>query len=263
MLSNNNHNHKSCAFAEQIISYLYGEINAADKNKFETHLKSCLMCADELEEISAVRSSVHDWRIKEFSILETPTFHIPSNNRAESFSTTSVSTETTSWYGNLRRMFSFNPARATAALGVLVVCIGIALFLIRLSDTGEVAQNRDKNNSVQTIVSPSVESKKEKEEKNIIGQPDEKSALFKDHNLSTETKSEKQIAPSKSIVKVSNNTVPRTDAINSARNSKDANDGIKKTSPVQKRRVPTLTDTDEDEDDSIRLADLFAEIDAK
>jgi len=264
MLSNNNHNHKTCAFAEQMVSYLYGEINAGDDIKFETHLKNCSACADELADFGSVRSSVHDWRVTEFSNLETPIFHIPANNRAASFSTVSSSNENASWFTNLRRIFSFNPAWATAALGILVVCAGITFFAFYFSSSSEIAEKSDDKNSVQPTVLPSIESTIKTEERNIVVQGNEQlpPSSVKDSNSSPKIKRERQVVSDKSIVKVSNNA-QKNETDDSVRNSKNAAANIKKTSPVQKRRVPTLINTDEEEDDSIRLADLFAEIDAK
>ncbi len=263
MLNNNNHNHQSCAFAEQIISYLYGEINAADIDKFETHLKSCSTCGNDLKGFKSVRDSVLDWRAEEFLKLEIPIFQIPTPSRAESLRTIPASIERYSWFANLRRIFSFNPAWA-AVLGILVFSIGIALFAFRFSGSEEVAENKEGQNPVQAVISPKVEITKKPEEINIVGKVDEKlpPASIKNNNSSAEEKRNRQIVQTKQNVKVTGNA-PKNSLNNSVRSSNEANVNIKKTSPVQKRRVPTLTDTVEDEDNSIRLADLFAEIDTK
>ena len=62
---NNNHN-PSCAFAEQIVSYLYNETNAKEKAAFDAHLNNCSTCADELAGFGFVRSSIVEWKNAEF-----------------------------------------------------------------------------------------------------------------------------------------------------------------------------------------------------
>lgn len=48
------------------------------------------------------------------------------------------------------------------------------------------------------------------------------------------------------------------------RSSKDANDSVKKIAPVVKKQpIPNLNDAEDEEDKTVRLADLFDEIDAR
>lgn len=259
-MSNNNHNNPSCAFAEQMVSYLYGETDEREKIKFETHLANCPTCADELAAFGFVRTAVLDWRAEGFSKLPTPAFDIPVAESKKSFSTTVVSNGNQSRLAGFRQMFSFNLMRATVAFGVLIVCAGIAWFAFNFSGSNEVVKNGDDGNSIQTAVSPTVE---------ILEKPKENSVALKDDEISSPeiTDSTPQIkraspdSPNKSIVRVSGNA-PKNNSDGFLRRPKETNAGIKKPVYVQKKQIPNLY-VAEEEDKTIRLADLFDEIGAK
>jgi len=263
-MSNNNHNNSSCAFAEQMVSYLYGEADAKEKYKFETHLKNCLACTDELAAFGFVRSAVLDWRAERFSKLPTPSFDIPVPEFKKSFSTTVVSDGNSSWFAGFRQMFSFNLMRATAAFGILVICAGVAWFAFNSFGGNEIAENENNRNLIQAAVSPTVEIFKKPEEKNVADKKGEQSSLpFEVTNSSQQTKREGQDRLNKSAIRVSNNA-PKNNLDSSARNPKETNESIKKATSVRKKQIPNLNDAeDEEEDKTIRLADLFDELDTK
>jgi anti-sigma factor RsiW len=259
-----NNNHKSCQFAEQTISYLYGESGASEKTEFESHLKTCPTCADELDSFGFIRSAVLDWRNEDFAKLQTPAFDIPATKSENVFSPATNSTESRSWFGGLGKIFSFNPA--LAAFAVLVVCVGAALFAFKFSggDGGEIAGNKNNANLAQAAAaSPIIEATK-KPEVIIIGDEDSRKSLptvVKTDDSSRRAARERQIVPVKSAVKVSDGS-SKIDTGSSARSTKNANDNIKKIAPVKNQQVPNLNVAD-DEDETIRLADLFDEIDAR
>jgi hypothetical protein len=69
-------------------------------------------------------------------------------------------------------------------------------------------------------------------------------------------------SPSKSIVRVSSSSHEKN-SDSFARSPKETNEAIKKTPPVRKKQIPNLNDAEDDEDETIRLADLFDELDTK
>ena len=259
---NNNHNHSSCAFAEQLISYLYDESDAREKSGFETHLKSCPTCADELAGFGFVRAAVLDWQTEEFSKLPTPAFDVSADKSKESFSTVVVSTENRSWLDGFRQVFSFNPLRAAAAFGILIICFGILWLALNSSKGDEIAENGSDKNSVQSDVSPTVEIIKNPEGKSVI-KDDEKSLPSSDvSNPPQGIKRQRQDSRNDSAVKVSSG-VPKINPDNFARIPKESNESAKKTPSVRKKQIPNLNDAEDEEDETIRLADLFDELDAK
>ncbi len=258
-----NNNHKSCHFAEQTISYLYGESAAGEKIEFESHLKTCPTCADELESFGFVRSAVLDWRNEDFAKLQTPAFDISATKSENVFSPASNSTESRSWFSGFGKIFSFNPA--LAALAVLVVCLGAALFALKFpGGSGEIAGDENDADIAQVVaVSPTVEATIKPAQK-VADDEDSKISLLPDiktNDSSRRAARGRQIVAVKSVTKVSD-VSSKNDTGNLARSLKNANDNIKKSTPVKKQPVPNLNDAEDEEDKTIRLADLFDEIDA-
>ncbi|MBC7797537.1 MAG: hypothetical protein H7Z37_11745, partial [Pyrinomonadaceae bacterium] len=67
----NNNNNLNCGFAETLIAVLYGEANAHDKQKFDSHLENCAACSLELKDFGTTRDAVLQWREIEFATLAT------------------------------------------------------------------------------------------------------------------------------------------------------------------------------------------------
>jgi len=252
-------NHKNfCQFAEQIVSYLYDEFEAKEKVKFEAHLKDCRTCAAEFAGFGVVRSSIIEWRDADFSKLAAPNFALPVIEKE--ISRPAVSTESRSWLDEIRKMFSFNPALATA-LAVAVVGVGIALFAFNFSGNNETAVIQNEKDLVRATVSPTIDTTRKPEE-NVADKNAEKFSppSFETDTLPKEVKRVKPVEPEKAVVKVST-TAPKNNANNSAVTPKETT--VKKPSPDKKPRVPNLNELDDDVDETIRLADLFDELDTK
>lgn len=266
---NSNHNHSSCEFAEQTIAYLYGESNADEKIKFEAHLVNCAVCAEELTGFGFVRSSILEWREADFSNSKIPAFDVPVKTQEKSFSAKLQNSG--SWFGELWKGFAFNPVSAGAVLAALVICAGLILFALNFSASNEIAKKSNDENAIVTTTASStpVASIKEESRSNIGNNGGGKSAADKTSNSPAEngieirtSLSEKQVAPKNTVIKISVNP-PKNNLGNSVRSSKNANGDAKKTSTVRRKQVPNLIDAEDEEDDSIRLADLFAEVGTK
>lgn len=264
-----NHQNSSCAFAEQLVSYLYNEANAQEKSVFESHLTNCENCTDELSAFGFVRSSVRQWRTEEFSPMQTPAMEIPFEKSPE---TVINSTEKHSWFANLRQLFTLSPAWATG-FAVLFVCIGLTFIIINFSGLNDVAESKHIAPE-KSIVSPAIENKTEQnveEVSNEIAKESSSDKIAETLEEKPEIETVPRIAPKNSIEKVSNNTkrTPKNEIIaqnsnNSApvRKVKDINN-INKATVAKNQQVPKLADFDEVEDNSLRLADLMAEVENK
>jgi len=265
MLSNN-HKRASCGYTEQMVSYFYDETNQAEKPIFEAHLTNCPACADELAGFGFVRSSLIEWRDEEFFKLDAPVFEIPT---LKTISQT-VESDSRPWFSDFRKMFSFNPMTATAVLAALIVCVGLVFIAVNSSNNSEVAEVDNKNNE-KIAASPIVDKINEESEKTIAQDKSDESLPNKSPN-STDTDSkelqplpirEKRLVPSNLVVKASDKIKNNSEKAETVRNVKDSNTENKKATAVQKQQVPNLTTLDEDEDKSVRLADLFEEIGSK
>ncbi|HEX9960373.1 MAG TPA: zf-HC2 domain-containing protein [Pyrinomonadaceae bacterium] len=259
-MNSNNHS-SSCNFSDQLVSYLYGEIDGDEKSRFESHVLNCGVCADEISAFGGVRSSVRNWRDMEFAMLPTPVIELPF----EPQKTTDLSTETNEasrpWLAGLRELFSLSPAWAGAATACAALAICAGLFYVAFSS----AQNDrnvaevNKNVSVASVPAPTVDDKNATSvagtnEKQRVETP--KTEIKKDKNQNQPkpvTSAEKtNIAGNANVKHVKTNVV-----LKPANKEKPAN--------VKKSTKPSDIEftTREEEDKSLRLADLFDEVSMK
>lgn len=249
-MMNNNHKNSTCAYGETLVEYLYGEASGTRKSEFEKHLNNCEACADELAAFSGVHFAIDDWKAKEFAPLAAPLIEIPYERKIE--------VSKGSWLSAfVRDLFSLSPRAwtlTTATAAVLVVCVGIALFALNAGKNDELTQT---NKNTKPAVVPSSEktqsandNQNKQQNKDVSPneaprQPQPDVAVSDDQNQKNNR-----------AVKVSNNPRPaqKTDNVqkNNAAKRNDKN-----------RTAPKMLPDEDDEDDSLRLAELFEEIDAE
>lgn len=256
-----NHKNAPCRYAEQIVSHLYGEGEATKKNEFDAHLQNCSFCAEELENFGFVRSSILEWRDQEFSNLATPAFEIPKINSVSSVSVVSNPTVSKSFFGGLKNLFSFKPA--FAALTFLIACAAVAFIAINFSGGDKEFAANQTNNSTEKIVSPNNETKENPAETNLTEKKIEKIPTVEIVESPREVKTGKTAMPEKPIVKTANAPAPKINSENTVSSHSATKEKNPKPASIQKQRVPSLNNIEVEEDDSIRLAELFDEIDAK
>ena len=244
---NNTNNNSSCAFNEQIVECLYGEINPKEKLKLEAHIKNCFSCADEFAAFGFVRNSVIEWREEDFAKLDTAHFNFP----VESFQTIATEKQSGSWVTEFKKLFVFQPLMAMAALAIVIVCAGIIFYSLKPVEVEHVAEIK-RNETHQTEITSANEKvilpSDVKETVNQLEQPSKRQISDIDR--------ESRISLNKPIVKVSNRG---NESLTPVRENKVIKIREKK-NPALKPQVPNLTVADEIEDKSIRLADLFEEI---
>lgn len=261
-MSHNNHHNSSCGYAEQLVSYLYDEADEREKAAFEAHLEICSKCVGELSDVGFARSAVLDWRTLEFSKLETPAFDIPFDEAAKSISPTAIQTAPRSWFFELKNLFSFNSALALTAAAILIFCSAAAIFLTFdfAGKTDIVAGNE--SNSIQAPASPANKSAGKPTTDKIVNNPQDSSPVSATAAAAPrKTEREKAFAPVKPTAEIAENS--RTQNINSPRRLKDSSDNIKKSTFTKKASLPTINEAEDEPDETVRLADLFEEIDAK
>lgn len=276
MLDNNNHKNSTCAFAEQTVSYLYGEADAKEKTVFETHLNSCVSCAEEFAGFSAVHSSITEWRNEEFLSLEIPSTEIPYEKTREFYNAETDSKVSRSWLEELRKLFTLSPAlTASASFAVIAVCVGIIFFANKSLYNVDVADIKGKNTE-QIIASQKFGNENlgnTVPNENLGKAPgkistDEQSKFLattaKNGNL--ETIPESRDARKNSTVKDAADSRSLTKNLNreaNLRKIKAASINNKKPAFAQTGKIPRLNSIEEEEDQSLRLAELFDDADAK
>ncbi len=277
MLDNSNHHNSTCEIAEQIVSYLYGEVNTQEKTVFETHLRSCSTCAEEFADISAVHSAVIEWRNEDFLTLEVPSIEIPYKKTREFYNAETNSKVSRSWLAELRRLFSLSPAlTASASFAIVAICLGIIFFANKSSNNVDVADINSKN--TEQIISSSSEISNENFgstvstdglEKGIgeISSGEQSKSLVADAKSNGRKTVSDSIAIRKdSIVKVSNASRNSVKNLNREAISPKIKAAIienKKPTFAQTGKIPRFNNIEEDEDKSLRLTELFDDADAK
>ncbi len=258
----------SCSFSQEIVSYIYGEMTELAKTEFETHVHNCLECAEELASFGVLRSSIQTWKKEEFLPLVQPEIILPFEEKQKTFALVDSSKNTTSWLDSFRNLFRLSPMwmTATASCAVLMICVGLIFVAVSSRQGGsEFAGTNTKTvptppvNEGNTKVSPT-NSGSENTQKSDQTQPSKPP-------VELAKKSESGNSVKKTQVAVENNqptkakTIPASTSVRSnAPVKKDA-----KNVPVNKVNNNNLPDlqADDDEDDSLRLTDMFDEIGIK
>ena len=255
--SDNNH-HSRCGYGEHLVSFLYGEIEGAEKAGFEAHLPGCAVCADEIAGFSAVRSSIQDWRTTDFVRLAPPAFEMPSveNEKRVLF---------TPWLESIRAFFTQTPVWASVTLMPVFLLVGVLFWLMSGSPkTNDIAANLKENNHKPVSVPEAPTRADVLPTETAAANEKNEAAVNKTHGVaSTKNKPEEEISvPSakNSDRKINNNrqTVRVKKSVPAAVNE-GTNKEMAKTPQPRKTKIPSLA-IDEDEDNSLRLSDLLKEI---
>jgi hypothetical protein len=254
MFENNGHD-PSCNHAVDVVSYLYNEIGGAEKREFESHLAGCNTCTAELASFSGVRSSVNTWRAQEFDPLATPVIDIP-------FETQTEPATAAGWRGTIltdfKKLFAFSPW-PPAAIGFAALAIFIGLGFFAFSYMNRSGNDLAKNKTVdKPVVSPTAEPGKNPGEVaiNSNSKPDG------DDKLITPPKAAE---PESTAVKVSATTqnTPKNKGVKAGPDTVTPKKAVDKQNTQQNQKAPNLNNYTEEEDKTLRLADLFEEMDTK
>jgi hypothetical protein len=229
----------SCLFGEELVSYIYDELPAGGRTAFEDHLLSCTNCVEAFAAVSEARLGVYEWHRDEFLPLETPAFEIPYERPVI------VSEPEFSWLDALRGIFT--PARLAAAGGAFaVLAFAFGTFFILTSPSEPLVA--DANDTVRpAVVSDLPETK--------ISRPEGGTQMTLVESPVSETKAERINA--KAAQNASRSIQSRASNKHVIRKDQDQTQATRSTS------VPRLGTYDEPEDNSLRLADLVADIDTK
>lgn len=120
-------NAPNCGRENELIAFLYGELNAADSRAFQHHLHDCATCKTDRASFSAVRESVIAWRNESLGAAA------PSHLTARAFA--SVRSEKPSALAALREFFSLSPLwlKGAVAGATVLFCLFAGLAIARFS----------------------------------------------------------------------------------------------------------------------------------
>lgn len=237
MLNNGN---KECEYKDEIVSYIYDEIDTVGRRKFETHLASCGSCTDEFAAVSDARFSVFEWQKEEFAPLSTPEIVIPYPARRSE----ALADGPTGLFAGFAEFFTF--ARSPLAIGVaLAVVLGLGFVALNLlGGDGDLVATNSKVPAVEIPVKNAPAAVKDEKiappEANVAGVSNNED--FND------------IEPVRAAVQ--EKPAPKRQRSAPRRPAKTSDEP----SPGVQARKPMLSDFREEEDKTLRLTDMFDEI---
>jgi hypothetical protein len=241
-----NNEKKDCPFEDEIVSYIYDEINGSKRLNFEDHLSRCSVCTDDFAAVSEARLSMFEWHRDAFADLPTPEIVIPYEPGSTAHSMVS-----SVWFGELRRFLSFTSFPATAAaLVILTLGVGFAVLRYFVHTDGRVtagAKVGTPRPAVNVPVDPPVSDSKP-------GEVAEKSVQ--------DVRAIKTGRPEgvRNAVRPVRAAVRRPTI--AERGLLAVDPGVKKAAvKMPLNSAPVLSNYDDNSDNSLRLADLFADVD--
>jgi len=109
----------NCGRENDLIAFLYGELNDAELQTFERHLHECPACSHELAALGLIRESVVNWR-----------------NESLGGGLTRVAQEKPSALRALREFFNLSPLwmKGAVAFASLLFCLLAGLAIVRWQD---------------------------------------------------------------------------------------------------------------------------------
>ena len=222
-----------CSNGGELLGYLYEEMPAADREIFELHLGDCGTCIDDFADISQARYPVFEWKTLEFDPMRTPRFVMP------------VEPASIGFFDRWRAAFAMHRefAFGGAAAAVLVVVLAGYAFYLQNGTEADVAvvEPVPIASQVQKVIS-AVTPEANSSRTDGVAEP----------NAITQKSTTKRPAPAKASASKMKPTEP-------VRN-------LEVKVPVlprkQVRPIPVFSIAEDDEDETLRLADMFDEIGA-
>jgi len=118
-----------CGRENDLIGFLYGELDQVEALSFQRHLNDCAACTTGLSDFGAVRQSVVAWRNESLAGISLPA------QRADSIPARAAQTRASA-VAALREFFSLSPLwmKAATAFAAILFCLFAGLALARLRD---------------------------------------------------------------------------------------------------------------------------------
>ena len=128
-----------CERAEDLVAFLYNEVNEREAHDFELHLHNCAECTSALLEFRQLRESVVAWRNEALGVV--PASAVASNTVAVSANFRSVQKEKASAIAAIREFCALSPLwlKAGVAFASLLFCIVALLAVSRLLEKRQPA----------------------------------------------------------------------------------------------------------------------------
>jgi anti-sigma factor RsiW len=244
-------NVETCARAEDLVAYLYGEASQQEAKDFEMHIERCAACRKETAAFGDVRRAIGDWRQQALGALLSPASE--TNEVTAYASPREIVRPRRSAFAALREFFTLSPVwmRAATAAIALVFC---ALVVIAIAHFREQSKTVIAEKPKTTSVVPQ-QKQENKQEVAVKETPDETNVNPKDQQIappqsptvaSKQSQMPGQIRHGKSGIQQSaknkrQQLVPRNDD-NALEELASANDDLPFTAPSHEVKLPSLID---------------------
>ncbi len=241
----NNGNNANCGFSDEIVSYIYDEIGAAERKTFEKHLADCAVCTDEFAAVSNARFSVFEWRREEFEPLATPEFAIPYAEKQHEVDE-GVST---GFLAGVRGLLSISGWPVAVAAG-LVICLGLGLVAMNYLGSGQL--QIASNASMPPVNTPD----NTKRDDSAASTKTDPEPVVNTASTGNKDNFEPKARPVKAV---DIHTAKPDRQTQSSRQRSADRFAVEQNAKPQLRKAPSLSNFDENDDKSLRLSDLFDE----
>ncbi len=127
-----------CARANDLVAFLYDEVNEYEARDFELHLQNCSECKSELLGLRQIRQSVVAWRDESLSVIPTS---VGSNTLAVSAGFRPVSQKNRSAVAAVRQFFALSPLwmKGAVAFASVLFCVVASLAVSHLLEDSQPA----------------------------------------------------------------------------------------------------------------------------
>jgi anti-sigma factor RsiW len=144
-----------CGRENDLIAFLYGELDSRESTVFRSHMQECHGCAAELAEFSSIRESVVAWRNEALVGVTSPSFQASPVSRADVTKPGALAA--------LREFFNLSPLwmKGAVVFASLLFCLFAGLAVARLRETPAtpVAKNSGARTYSQEELNAAVEQR--------------------------------------------------------------------------------------------------------
>ena len=146
-----------CDQAEDLIAFLYGELDEREARRFEQHRRNCSICESEVRDFGSIRKSIVGWRDQSIGI--------PSYDSKTAQSAVGQRTSTRSAWAAVRSFVQLSPVwmKATACFALVLISVlsglGVSGIFHRSSVTSAGAEARYTQKDLDNAVNREVESR--------------------------------------------------------------------------------------------------------
>src|SRR4051812_39972611 len=120
---------QGCGREDDLIAFLYGELDSGKTIVFRNHMQECLSCSAEYREFSGIRESVVAWRNEALGGVNSPAVQVSTVDRADLAKPGALAA--------LREFFNLSPLwmKGAAVFASLLFCLFAVLAAARLRDS--------------------------------------------------------------------------------------------------------------------------------